>query len=585
MFRRFMQILTVAVIIIASLTVQTSAEEKQQLMVLNAGIEMKLQPSADSEPLSIDGVVQYFIMEGIYDISRTVETENGETWYGVLFGDEEQSVEVFINSVYVELLDMEFERKMKQDGFPEDYVKLLRKLHKLHPSWNFIVFHNNIKWDTMVEKESVLRKNLVSGSNIYLRSTQEGAYDPVTGQFIPLDGTNWYQANSETIAYYMDPRNFLNETNIFMFLHLAFNANEGENLVQQVLNNTFMSGKDPIDKLKYSSIFYEAGENAGVSPIYLATLAKQESGVNGNSATSGASFTYNGKTYSGLYNFFNIGASSGTDNWKKGLIFANGGEDGSATTYERPWTSPRKAIRGGALWIAKGYIKKGQDTMYLQKFNCTSYSTYSHQYMTNVMAAYSQSKIMYNTYKNNSALDLQLNFRIPVYLDMPEETALPTSITYPPSPNDPDPSEVYTGDMIVDLDLSNNDGYLTGFQLSMTYAEFKDKIHLINSEATAKIEEGGKEVTDETPLSSGQILTYTTQEGSSTYTIVIKGDLDGNGRINTKDYLIFRKVLLGISEIRGAYLKAALLDGGSKPTTKSFIILRKHLLDISHIKQ
>ncbi|MBQ6655249.1 MAG: hypothetical protein IJM79_06995 [Erysipelotrichaceae bacterium] len=585
MFRRFIQILTAAVIILTALTVRTSAQQKAQLMVLNAGIEMKLEPSENSEPLKIDNVVQYFVREGIYDISREINVSETEKWYGVLFGDEEQSVEVYINAVNVELLDMEFEKKMKDEAFPEDYVILLRKLHKLHPSWVFSAFHTNIKWDTMVEKESVLRKNLVSGSNVNLRSTQEGAYDPVTGQFIPLDGNSWYQANSETIAYYMDPRNFLNETNILMFLHLAFNSSEGEALVQQVLNNTFMSGKDPIDKINYSQIFYDAGENAGASPIYLATLAKQESGVNGSSATSGAAFTYNGKTYSGLYNFFNIGASSGTDNWKKGLIFANGGEDGSATTYERPWTSPVKAIRGGALWIVKGYINKGQDTMYLQKFNCTSYSTYSHQYMTNVMAAYSQSRIMYNTYKNNAALDLDLNFRIPVYLEMPEETALPTSITYPPSPNDPDPSEVYTGDMIVDLDLSNNDGYLSGFQLSMTYEEFKNKIRLINSAATARIEAGGREITDETLLSSGQILNYTTEEGTSTYTIVIRGDLDGDGRINTRDYVIYRKVLLGVSEIKGAYLKAALLDGESKPTTRSFIIMRKHLLDISHITQ
>ncbi|MBO4538100.1 MAG: hypothetical protein J5694_04435 [Erysipelotrichaceae bacterium] len=586
MFRRFLLILTVMAMVMTSSVLNISAEEQtQQLMVLNAGIAMKLQPSEESEPLTIDGAIQYFVKDGIYDITQTVEAGEQEKWYGVNFTDGSDSHEVFINAVNVELLDMEFENRMKQEGFPNDYVVLLRQLHKLHPNWNFVAFHNNIKWYTMVEKESVLRKNLISGSNVNLRSTQEGAYDPVTGQFIPLDGTSWYQANSETIAYYMDPRNFLNETNVFMFLHLAFNSSEGESLVQQVLNNTFMAGKDPIDKLNYSQIFYDAGENAAVSPIYLATLAKQESGVNGNKATSGEAFTYNGKTYSGLYNFFNIGASSGTDNWKKGLIFANGGEDGSLTAYERPWKSPVKAIRGGALWIAKGYINRGQDTMYLQKFNCTSYSTYSHQYMTNVQAAYSQSRIMYNTYKNNSALDLQLNFRIPVYLDMPEATALPTSITYPPSPNDPDPSEVYTGDMIVDLDLANNDGYLSGFQLGMTYQEFKAKITLVNSEAEVRIEASGSEITDSTPLSSGQVLTYTTKEGTSTYTIVIRGDLDGDGRISTKDYLIFRKVLLGLTEIKGAFLKAALFDGESKPSTKGYIIMRKHLLDISQIKQ
>ena len=575
----------ICLIVSAMIPIASAEEERQQLMVLNANVPMNLQPSQDSEPLIIDGTVQYFLLNGIYEITQIVDVSEQERWYGVMFGDEQEYTEVFINSVNVELLDMAFEKSMKEQKFPDDYLTLLRSLHRLHPDWNFIAFHNNIKWNTMVEKESVLRKNLVSGSNIYLRSTQEGAYDPVTGEFIPLDGTSWYQANSETIAYYMDPRNFLNETNIFMFLQLSFNNNEGDNLVQQILNNTFMAGNDPVDNKKYARIFYEAGQKADTSPIYLATLAKQESGVNGSSATTGQAFTYNGKTYSGLYNFFNIGASSGADNWKKGLIFANGGEDGSLTTYERPWTSPQKAIRGGAQWIAKGYISRGQDTMYLQKFNCTAYSTYSHQYMTNVMAAYSQSKIMFNTYKNNSALDLQLNFRIPIYLEMPEKTALPTSISYPPSPNDPDPQDIYTGDFIVDLDLSNEDGYLSGFQLGTTYRELQDKIKLINSTATLKIETEGREVDDDTPLSSGQVLSYTTAEGTSTYTIVIRGDLDGDGKISTRDYLIFRKVLLGITEIRGAGQKAAMFDGDSKPSTKGYLLLRKHLLGVSQIKQ
>lgn len=590
MLKKFVNISLIIAVVLSMTYLSIAAEyDKDQLMVLTAGVEMRLAPSADSEPLKIDDEIQYFKINTIYDIEEEVQVGE-DVWFGIYADEDTLLTKVYVNKENVELLDMKFEKQMKAQNFPADYVDKLRELHKLHPEWNFMAFHCGIKWDTMVEKESAFRKNLVSGSNIYLRSTAEGCYDPQTGKFIPLDGSNWYQANSETIAYYMDPRNFLNETNIFMFLHLAYNENETKSHVQKILDNTFMQGNDPVDGVAYADIFLQAGINNNVSPIYLATLARQESGTTGNKATTGEAFTYNGKTYRGLYNFFNIGAYSGTDAWKKGLIYANGGEDGSGTSYGRPWTSPLKAIFGGAEWICTGYINRGQDTMYLQKFNCTATSTFNHQYMQNVQAAYSQSGIMYNTYKKNDSLDLGLNFRIPVYLDMCEKTELPTSIHYPgeepdPTPDpDPNPGNGYTGDIILDLDLLNTDGYLSGFQLGTTYQQLKDKIKNINPDATLQIQADGKEIAGNDVLATGQKFIYTTEEGSSNYTIVIKGDLSGDGQISTVDYLFYRRTILRMQNLEGAYLRAAYFSGESTISTRGYLMMRRHLLKLEDIK-
>ena len=52
-----------------------------------------------------------------------------------------------------------------------------------------------------------------------------------------------YQLSSAYIAYIMDPRNFLDETNIFQFQSLAYSANE---VIYQesnaILKGTFMEG-------------------------------------------------------------------------------------------------------------------------------------------------------------------------------------------------------------------------------------------------------------------------------------------------------------------------------------------------------
>ena len=33
----------------------------------------------------------------------------------------------------------------------------------------------------------------------------------------PAEGKNWYYVNSEVVAFYLDPRNWLNEKYMFMF--------------------------------------------------------------------------------------------------------------------------------------------------------------------------------------------------------------------------------------------------------------------------------------------------------------------------------------------------------------------------------
>ena len=49
-------------------------------------------------------------------------------------------------------------------------------------------------------------------------------------------------------------------------------------MVQSVLNGTFMENDAILSENEskpYKQIFYEAGQNANVSPLYLATLARQ----------------------------------------------------------------------------------------------------------------------------------------------------------------------------------------------------------------------------------------------------------------------------------------------------------------------
>lgn len=68
-------------------------------------------------------------------------------------------------------------------------------------------------------------RNLVHTNSISsYKSLADGAYNWDSGTWTGFDGSTWVAASTEIISYYMDPRNFLDEVNIFQFLDQSYNA-------------------------------------------------------------------------------------------------------------------------------------------------------------------------------------------------------------------------------------------------------------------------------------------------------------------------------------------------------------------------
>lgn len=365
-------------------------------------------------------------------LSTHSSTDGGSIeWYKVTFTFSGQTLTGYVRSDYIiiysppvdEELSADFEASIKD--FPDSYKPYLRALHLARPNWVFKALKTNLNWDTVVQNETVLGRSLTSSSTLSYRSTAPGAYDWSTDEYIMQDGGGWYQAADDVVRYYLDPRNFLDEKNVFQFELLSFDSKvQTKSGVETMLSGTFMDGKyisNGSSQITYSQAFMDAANASGASPYHLVSRVIQEVGRQGSSSVSG---TYSG--YEGYYNFYNIGASSGTNPILNGLNYAKTGGSLSAankTKYLIPWNSQYKSIVGGAKWIASNYISIGQNTLYLQKFDVDSSDggLYWHQYMTNIGGAASEAGIMYSTYKDIGALDLSLTFYIPVYNNMPAE--------------------------------------------------------------------------------------------------------------------------------------------------------------------
>lgn len=325
-------------------------------------------------------------------------------------------------------------------SFPESYKPYLRALHQKYPNWVFKPYNTGLDFSTAVSNEASNDKSLVEKSyNDYLKSRAVGDYDASTKKYIAKDGSTWVSASKNTVAYFMDPRNFLNDTHIAMYEQLSYDkAAHTQEGVEAILSGSFMyntniaylnsSGKYITTNEKYSARIINAAQTTNVSPYYLASKILQEGGKASSTtyAGMGAGSSINGQYsgYKGIYNFYNIGASDGTNAVANGLKWASTG-----TSYQRPWNTPAKSIVGGATYIGEKYINLGQDTTYFQRFNVvgnTSHPIYTHQYMTSIYGCASEAASTMTAYTSLGITGRSKTFIIPVYNNMPEETTVIT---------------------------------------------------------------------------------------------------------------------------------------------------------------
>lgn len=543
---------------------------------------------------------------------------DGKTWYQIRYTSGGSTQTGYVLSTYVKFPvsyshDSSFESQLSAQGFPESYKDGLRQIHAQYPNWTFTAVKTGLDWNTVIQNEGVLGRNLVHTNSISsYKSLADGAYNWDSGTWTGFDGSTWVAASTEIISYYMDPRNFLDEVNVFQFLDQSYNASlhtkEG---LQSMLKGTFMEGsvknggsasgstssgssssssssgssssgvvsagpgvsggkssgttsatpggsssgttsatpgesssggassypggssssgstsQSPSSNgghqvrlegpsasitkkntellassvvigvgpgaassnsgsstsgspsgttssgtqapgtstgtstsgVSYADAIMSAAQSSGVSPYVIAAMIIQEQGRNG----TGNSISGNYAGYTGYYNYFNVGAyaSDGMGAVQRGLWYAS--QSGS---YGRPWTTPESSIAGGAQFYGTNYVKAGQDTLYLKKYNVQGSNMYKHQYMTNVDGAASEGSIFAEGFTSQQK-STALNFKIPVYNNMPETPcAQPTlsgspnnklnglgveGFTLTPTFN----RDTYSYDLIVDHSVSN----------------------------------------------------------------------------------------------------------------------------------
>jgi len=515
-------------------------------------------------------------------LSETTDS-SGAKWYKISCGN----VTGYVSAAYVQLTssgshgssDADFESYMTKQGFPESYKPYLRTLHEQHPKWIFTAQKLGVDWNTALKEECVVGRNLVHSSALASwKSMEKGAYDFNGGYWYGLDGS-WVAASKEIIMYYMDPRNFLNDTYIFMFENQSYDPSyQTESGVKTILADTFMSGSytcpDTKKKYTYSQTFMDAAKKSGVSPYHLASRCRNEQGVNGAPQSLGTV-----KGYENYFNFFDIQAyaTSTMTAAEMGCKYAKT----TNPTYLLPWTNQYKSIVGGSIFLGTGYITKGQDTLYLQKFDMVDGGNglYYHQYMTCVFGQANEAISLKNAYSQD-ILNSAMEFKIPVYNNMPDKLC---------------PKPTSSGD---------NNNYLKSLSVSGTSispkfdkftASYTAKVNAEVSSVTVNANPLGKSAKvsgkGKVSLKTGENTVKVTCTAASgvkrTYTIKItrkaasqtlqQGDVNGDKYLTVVDALLMLRYNAGKTQLDPAQLKRADMNGDGKVDVIDALTLLKKI--------
>ena len=597
---------------------------------------------------------------------------DNDKWYKVKFGVGFTKEGYIFNGnikITVEYVtDPEFEKWLDEQGFPESYKPGLRNLHALYPSWEFYANKTNLDFNEAVNNLSGTGKKLVSISrDDSYKSMENGAYrwdaEPNVQKYVGFDGDTWVTASKRTVAYFLDPRNFFDQSSVFMFLLEGY-IEEGNELesVKNAVKGTFMDNFLPDNPEKtYAEVILEAAKLSGVSPYAIIATIRQEQGVDGTGLC--ISGTYKG--YEGLYNYFNIGAYKDKEGVfpsaiDRGLWWANGASKGE-TTFLRPWTTHEASIKGGAQWFGDNYIKKGQNTLYYKDFNVykSENPIYTHQYATNIEDAVGKALGMATAY--GFLQNDVLKFHIPVFENMPEKTTLAPIGTN---------NNCYLNSLsVIDRTINSFDRYINGYELVVEAGcseieivaeksdpnatvsgygkvklEYGNNIINIKVTATSGLEnvytlsvyrEEGQDIvpkpTFDTPYKIGAHITGVEPEtnlntfisrlgikdgraviidgkgaekttgniatGDTLYvydlnnekqfehTVVIYGDINGDGRVTSLDLLVGQRHILNMITLEKAYLAAADTDHDYIIKSVDLLVGQRHVLGIKSIVQ
>ena len=256
----------------------TALADNRSAVIRGSVVNVRTSPSTDA------GKAGALSSNTAITVTSEVQGSDGYTWYAITGG----GISGYVRSDYVKFPtqytgDADFESYLNQQGFPESYKNGLRQLHAEFPNWVFKAFHTNLDWNTVLDAELSGTGSLVESSSISSwKSTDAGKYDWNTSTWPGFDGATWVAASREIVAYYMDPRNFLDESYVFQFLEQSYKENvQTLSGLQTMRKGSFMEGSVSLTNDSALRAASSTSTSASTATTMASSAASSDSGSDG----------------------------------------------------------------------------------------------------------------------------------------------------------------------------------------------------------------------------------------------------------------------------------------------------------------
>lgn len=474
------------------------------------------------------------------------------------------------------------EKELASLGFPKEYWPGLCNIKINHPNWVFNPVNTGLDFKTAVEKESACGKNTLQTTNP----------EYIDNSCTTKTDSGYVHASQKAVAYYMNPINFLDEKNIFMFESNYINTGVSDASYIAIVNSRLANYAKNLPTI--ATAMNNACKTNNVNQVMLSSRIIQELGTTGLatagdfkgqllSCISGAYTTrygtlLNGKSMDYYYNFFNVGVFDGSNGdaaYRAVYYAANNGWGGTGNQE----TDLTLAIGGGANFLKTKYMDKGQYTVYTQKFNIhplNSNNLYVNQYMTNLRGPSSEASIAYSAYKNAGILGSPFIFYIPVYSNINDNIDNSNNGATGDS-SDNSSGGVSVESIITSSGLKLNGSNLMGLEVGMTLNDINNKINALGGSLT------GADLS--VKAGTGMTIKVTNGIETKTYTLIVKGDTSGDGAINALDLLQVQKSILGSYKMSDSQKLSADTSNDGSINALDLLQIQKNILGSYKIEQ
>lgn len=502
------------------------------------------------------------------------------------------------------------------------YISLVEALASSHPNWTFKLYETGLTWEATINSE--YQNHSDSIKNVVPSNYSDEWICSICGRE-EQDTGEWCCASRQAIEHVMDPRNSLNDANLFQYLQLSNDKSITKDQVAQMASKiSYLNNQSIIDAI------YEVSNDPdyNINPFYIIGKILQEQGSGASALCSGQG--YKGQ-YVGYYNLFNVGASG---KGEEAVIL-----NGLAYAKSQGWDTPKKSIMGG-IGLIRSYIRRGQDTLYYQKFNVVCSPYYSNQYAQNLFDAQSIGSILKGYYKDAGLLESSFTFVIPLYIDMPSSPCKSPSISSSETgelayinangglklkdePNGNTIAIINEGTQVLitqratskvgeyywdKVSTPRGTGYMAreASDGSKTYLVVigsnkndniaepnNDNQIMVEPDVTADtikkkytnaiiIDKNGNEITGDSLVGTG---TKVKIDEAEKYTIVKLGDVNGDGKIKATDYVLIKNYIMSEGEaLSSIQIKAADVNKDGEVKATDYILIKNNIMNGTPIK-